>query len=136
MQPLRKTVMNSAKLLLVDDEEDFITALAERLRIRSYEARTVTSGEAALLEIGNERPDVVILDLKMPGMDGLEVLREIKTRDPSIYVIMVTGSVDEHVGEQAMEAGATNYLVKPLDIEDLVGMLEDIRDRGIPVNNP
>ena len=121
--------MNPAKLLLVDDEEDFTSALSERLRMRNYEAKAVASGESALLEISNERPDVVLLDLKMPGMDGLEALREIKARDPSIHVIMVTGSVDENVGEEAMEAGASNYLVKPLDIEDLVSMLEDIREK-------
>jgi len=118
--------MNRTKLLLVDDEEDFVFALAERLRFRKYDTRAATSGEAALSEIEKERPDIVVLDLKMPGMGGMEVLKEIKTRDPSIHVIMLTGSVDSEIGEIAIKAGATYHIVKPMDIEDLVQKLQNI----------
>lgn len=124
--------MNRTKLLLVDDEEDFVFALAERLRFRKYDTRAATSGEAALSEIEKERPDIVVLDLKMPGMGGMEVLREIKTRDPSIDVIMLTGSVDSEIGEIALRAGATYHIVKPMDIEDLMKKLQDIeKQRGL-----
>ena len=120
------------KLLLVDDEEDFISALAERLRIRNYDATIATSGEAAMLMIQQERPDIVLLDLKMPGMGGMETLRKIKDRDPSIDVIMVTGSVDNKVGESALNAGATDHMVKPFDIKSLVEKIQDIsRKRGL-----
>jgi len=121
--------MIRTKLLLVDDEEDFILALAERLRFRNYDTRAVTSGEAALSEIEKERPDIVVLDLKMPGMGGMEVLREIKTRDSSIDVIMLTGSVDSEIGERALKAGATYHMVKPMDIEDLLEKLQNISEK-------
>jgi DNA-binding response OmpR family regulator len=100
--------------------------LAERLRIRNYDATIATSGEAAMLMIQQERPDIVLLDLKMPGMGGMETLRKIKDRDPSIDVIMVTGSVDNKVGESALNAGATDHMVKPFDIKSLVEKIQDI----------
>ena len=132
LQPLEKTrrwgegFMVPAKLLLVDDEEDFVTALAERLRIRNFQTKVVTSGEDALMEIRKERPDIVLLDLKMPVMDGLETMKRIKLKDSSIYVIIVTGSMDQHVGDQAIKAGADNYLVKPFDIESLLDTMKDL----------
>ena len=118
--------MIPTKVLLVDDEVDFISALAERLRIRDYETRLANSGAAALLEIEKEIPDVVLLDLKMPGMSGMETLVKIKDHDPSIEVIMVTGSVDSQVGESALNAGASDHMVKPFDIETLIGKIQDI----------
>jgi CheY-like chemotaxis protein len=118
--------MIHARVLLVDDEEDFISALAERLRFRNYAAEIATTGEDALLEIQKERPDIVLLDYKMPGMDGMETLRRIKTKDPSIEIILVTGSLDNEIGEMAIRAGAIYHMVKPLDIEDLLDKLRDI----------
>lgn len=124
--------MIRTKLLLVDDEEDFVFALAERLRFRKYDTKATTSGEAALSEIEKERPDIVVLDLKMPGMGGMDVLREIKARDPSIDVIMLTGSVDSEIGGIALKAGATYHIVKPMDIDDLMQKLQDIeKQRGL-----
>ena len=121
--------MIPTKLLLVDDEEEFVTALAERLRIRKYDVRVVTSGESALLAIDEERPDIVLLDLKMPGMDGMETLKRIKATDPSIHVFMVTGSVDALAGKQSLKAGATFHMVKPFDIETLCA---NIRETPLP----
>ena len=118
------------KLLLVDDEEDFISALAERLRIRNYDTSLATSGEAALVLIQQDRPDIVVLDLKMPGMGGMQTLKAIKAQDPTIDVIMVTGSVDTKVGEQTMSAGATDHMVKPFDIVTLVEKIQDIRKKS------
>jgi len=123
--------MIRSKLLLVDDEEDFVLALAERLRLRDYDVRVATNGEAALSEIQKERPDIVMLDLKMPGMSGLETLKKIKAGDPSIEVVMLTGSIsiDGKSGEEGRRAGATEYMVKPIEIESLVEKLKEIRKR-------
>ncbi len=119
--------MIRTKLLLVDDEEDFVLPLAERLRLRNYDTRVATSGEAALSEIQKERPDIVLLDLKMPVMGGLEVLEKIKTEDSAIEVIMLTGQGDNQSWKEVLKAGATDYIVKPIDIENLMDKLQDIR---------
>jgi len=124
-------MMIRSKLLLVDDEKDFILALAERLRLRNYDARVATSGEAAFSEIQKERPDIVLLDLKMPGMSGLEILKKIKAKDPSIEVVMLTGSISINGkgAEAGRRAGAADYMVKPIDIDDLIEKLKDITKR-------
>ena len=122
-------MMIRTKLLLVDDEEDFILPLAERLRLRNYDTRVATSGEAALSEIQKERPDIVLLDLKMPVMGGLEILEKIKTKNSAIEVIMLTGQGDDQSWEEGLNAGATDYIVKPIDIEDLMDKLQDIRKK-------
>jgi len=124
--------MTQTKVLLVDDEEDFISALSERLRVRNYDSQVATSGEAALSQIQEDRPDIVVLDLKMPGIGGMETLTKIKAIDPSIDVIMLTGSLDREVGETAIRAGASLHVFKPIDIEDLSGKLEHIKkERGL-----
>jgi DNA-binding response OmpR family regulator len=122
-------MMIRTKLLLIDDEEDFILPLAERLRLRNYDTRVATSGEAALSEIQKERPDIVLLDLKMPVMGGLEILEKIKTGNSAIEVIMLTGQGDDQSWEEGLKAGATDYMVKPIDIEDLMDKLQDIRKK-------
>ena len=124
--------MIRSKLLLVDDEKDFVIALAERLRLRNYDTRVANSGEAALSEIQKERPDIVLLDLKMPGMSGLETLKKIKAEDPSIEVVMLTGSIsiDGKSGKDGLKAGAAEYMVKPIEIESLVEKLKEIRKRS------
>jgi DNA-binding response OmpR family regulator len=125
----REATMVPTKLLLVDDEEDFVSALAERLRFRHFDTRVATSGEAGLKEIQKERPDIVLLDYRMPGLDGTETLTEIRAKYPSIDVIIVTGGVDGEVGEESLKAGATDYVVKPVDIEILMDKLQDIREK-------
>ena len=124
--------MTRTKLLLVDDEEDFISALSERLRLRNFETNVAQSGAEALLEIERERPDIVLLDLKMPGMDGMETLEKIKGLDASIEVIMVTGSVDRAIGEAALKAGASGHIIKPIDIDDLLAKVREIeKEHGL-----
>ena len=118
--------MTRTKLLLVDDEEDFISALSERLRLRNFETNVAQSGAEALVEIERERPDIVLLDLKMPGMDGMEALEKIKGLDASIEVIMVTGSVDRAIGEAALKAGASGHIIKPIDIDDLLAKVREL----------
>lgn len=124
--------MTQTKVLLVDDEEDFISALSERLRMRNYDTQVATSGEVALSQIQEDRPDIVVLDLKMPGIGGMETLAKIKAIDPFIDVIMLTGSLDREAGETALRTGASLHVVKPIDIEDLSEKLEHIKkERGL-----
>ena len=117
------------KVLVVDDETDFLKTLVNRLGKRNLEVRGVESGEKAL-DILNERIfDVVILDVKMPGMDGVDVLREIKRKWPLIEVIMLTGHANMEVAVQGMELGAFDYLMKPMDIDDLLYKVQDAQKK-------
>ena len=107
------------KILLVDDEKDFVTTLSERLEMRDLEPAVVYSGEEALDLLNEETPDVMVLDLKMPGIDGIEVLKRVKSDHPSVAVIILTGHGSEKDRELCMELGAFAYLEKPVDIEKL-----------------
>ena len=83
--------MKNMKVLLVDDEEEFVKALAERLKMRDLRSDTVLDGEEALSFVEDQEPDVMVLDLKMPGIDGMEVLRQVRKAYPNIQVIILTG---------------------------------------------
>jgi len=107
------------KVLLVDDEEEFVETLAERMRNRGMEVATSTSGEDALDLIDEEPYDVVVLDLQMPGMDGLEALARIKRRQPDIQVVLLTGHATVNKGVEAMKRGALEFLEKPVDLKTL-----------------
>jgi len=111
--------MSEIKVLVVDDEVEFATSLTERLKLRNFSCRACYSGLDALRLIEESIPDVVVLDLKMPDMSGLEVLSEIKKKYPGIQVIMLTGHGSITSGIQGMEGGAFDYLMKPFDINEL-----------------
>lgn len=112
--------MSEIKVLIVDDEVEFAATLAERLELRDITAETVNNGKDALSTILIRPPDVVILDLKMPDLSGLEVLQGIKTHDPSIEVIMLTGHGSTSSGIEGMERGAFDYIMKPIDLDLLL----------------
>jgi len=107
------------KVLLVDDEKDFVTTLSERLQMRDVEPAVVYSGEEALNLLEDETPDVMVLDLRMPGIDGIEVLKKVKQEHPSVAVIILTGHGSEKDRELCMSLGAFAYLEKPVDIDEL-----------------
>jgi two-component system, OmpR family, response regulator CpxR len=107
------------KFLLVDDEKEFVLTLSERLETRNLKSAVVHSGEEALSSVETDAPDVMVLDLKMPGIDGLEVLRRVKQDNPDTQVIILTGHGSDREEEQAMELGAFAYLSKPVDIDVL-----------------
>jgi two-component system OmpR family response regulator len=107
------------KVLLVDDEEEFVETLAERMRNRGMDVETSNSGSAALDLIDDDSYDVVVLDLKMPGMDGLEALARIKKRRPEIQVVLLTGHATVEKGVEAMKRGALEFLEKPIDLSKL-----------------
>ncbi|MGD8520403.1 MAG: response regulator [Desulfobacterales bacterium] len=107
------------RVLLVDDEEEFVQALSERLALRDYDITTSLSGDDALEKIKHYNYDVVILDVAMPGVDGIEVLREIKKLKPLTEVIMLTGHGTVEAAIEGMRLGAFDFLIKPCNTEDL-----------------
>ena len=117
--------MEKINVLLVDDETDFLSTMVKRLGKRGLNPITAQTGEAALDLLKNNAVDVVVLDVKMPGMDGIETLREMKRLDPLIEVIMLTGHASVEVAIQGMELGAFDYLMKPTEIDELCYKLED-----------
>ncbi len=112
-------------VLFVDDEEDYLTTLLKRMRKRDVEAAGVGSGEEALAYLDSHLADVVVLDVRMPGMDGIETLRQIKKTAPLTEVIMLTGHASLEAAREGMELGAFDYLMKPVDIDELLYKLED-----------
>lgn len=116
-------------VLLVDDERDFADLLAERLQARGFQVRTAYDGEEALRLAAEHELDVAVLDVNMPGLDGLAVLRELKKRKPQAEALMLTGQRDLATAIQGMKLGATDYLVKPVPIEKLVEAILRAQDR-------
>ena len=108
------------KVLLVDDEEDFVTTVADRMAMRKLGSEVALSGEAALTILEQDVPDVVVLDLRMPGMSGMEVLRKLKASHPQVEVIIMTGHGSEEDEQEALRLGAFAYLQKPVEIDQLV----------------
>ena len=118
-----------SKLLIVDDERQFVQTLSERLRLREIGSVVAYDGESALTMIKEEEPDVMILDLKMPGIDGIEVLKRVKQTNPLIEVIMLTGHGTEADKELCMELGAFAYLEKPVDVSVLSDTIKKANEK-------
>jgi DNA-binding NtrC family response regulator len=112
--------MAGYRVLLVDDEEEFVSALSERLTLRGIEVDSALNGEEALARLVAKDFQVVILDVMMPGLGGLEVLRQIKATHPNTQVILLTGHGSTREGIEGMRLGAFDYLIKPVDIEDML----------------
>ncbi|KIX13137.1 response regulator [Dethiosulfatarculus sandiegensis] len=108
-----------SKVLLVDDEREFVETLSERLMLRAIGSAVVYNGKEALKLADEDEPEVMVLDLKMPGIDGMEVLRRIKQEHPEVEVIILTGHGSDRDRQECMEKGAFAYLEKPVDIETL-----------------
>jgi DNA-binding NtrC family response regulator len=108
-----------ARILVVDDEQEVCDMLEKFLTIKGYEVSTALSGEDALTLVKEESPHIVLLDIRMPEMDGLECLERIKEIDKKIEVIMITAIKQEEVGKKAMELGAYDYITKPLSLQYL-----------------
>ena len=117
--------VEDCKVLLVDDEVEFLETLVKRMKKRDLDVEGLNSSREALQRMDREPCDVLVLDVKMPGMDGIETLREIKKRHPLVEVIMLTGHADVEVAIQGMELGAFDYLMKPMDIDDLLYKIQD-----------
>ena len=117
------------KVLLVDDEEIFREATARQLTVRGFVVQTVASGEAALELIKNDPPEVVVLDQEMPGMHGSETFIEIKKINPLVEVIMLTGNTSVDNAIELMQLGTFDYLMKPINIDELLYKIEDAYTR-------
>ena len=123
--------MKGIRVLLVDDEEDFRVTLAKRLQKRELKVVAVESGPKGLEAVQQGPFDVAVVDVKMPGMDGLEMLMRLKERTPLIEVIMLTGHASVESGIEGMRLGAFDYLMKPCNIDDLVLKIEDAYQRKL-----
>ncbi len=118
--------MDALNILLVDDEEAFVTTLQERLELRGYSPRVALNGQTALDMIAMDPPDVVILDLRMPGLSGIEVLRRIRQQWPGLPVIMLSGHGSDQDFEACIGLGAALYHKKPLDIDVLLDSIRAV----------
>ena len=117
--------MDDFNVLLVDDETEYLDTLLKRLKKRGLLVDGADSGEEALVIIGEKSIDVVVLDVRMPGIDGIQTLRQIKGINPLVEVIMLTGHASMEVAVEGMELGAFDYLMKPIDIDELLYKLQD-----------
>jgi DNA-binding response OmpR family regulator len=127
--------MEALRVLIVDDEDELVSALEERLTLRGFRAKGVTTGAEALAYLTDTPCDVVLLDVKMPGIGGLEVIKKIKEERPNLQVILLTGRGSSEDAEKGMELGAFDYLMKPVKIDELVKVLRSAGAReggGMP----
>jgi len=113
------------RVLFVDDEADFLETILKRMQKRGVAASGVDSGEQALTWLKQNPADVVVLDVRMKGMDGIQTLRAIKSAHPLTEVIMLTGHASLEIAREGMTLGAFDYLMKPIDLDELLYKLED-----------
>lgn len=117
--------MTTVRVLLVDDEEAFIMSNAKLLSNRGYDVRTVLDGNAALQMLAENDIDVAVLDIRMPGKDGIAVLAEIKKNFPLVEVILLSGQATFEAAIEGLKIGASDYLMKPCQISELIGKIEE-----------
>ena len=122
--------MNEFSILVVDDEEEFVATLVQRLRKRGWASEGVLTGSAAITRVAAEDFAVILLDMRLPDMDGGRVLQEIKKIRPQSRVVILTGHASASEGEEGIKNGAFDYLLKPVEFETLLEKLEAARNRG------
>jgi two-component system, OmpR family, response regulator len=123
--------MEEFRVLVVDDEDDFRETIVKRLEKRKMKARGAESGERALDLIESQPFDVVVLDVKMPGLDGIDTLREIKKRKPLIEVILLTGHASMESGIEGIKLGAFDYVMKPANLDELVEKMRQAYEKKV-----
>jgi DNA-binding NtrC family response regulator len=123
--------MVKMRIMLVDDEERFLQTTQKMVAKKGYDALTAVSGEECLKKLEQELVHVVILDVKMPGMDGVETLKYIKQRFPLVEVIMLTGHATAESAVEGLKLGATDYLTKPTSIDDLITKAEEAFNKRV-----
>jgi DNA-binding NtrC family response regulator len=122
------TSQMATKVLIVDDETDFVDLMTRRLEARGLDVVPVVSGEEAVNAVYDHSIDVAVVDLSMPGIDGLETLRQVKEKRPDLEVIMLTGHSSVKSGIEAMKSGATDYLEKPVDLQALMAAIRAAKE--------
>jgi len=125
--------MSKIRVLLVDDEEDYVRTMAERMEMRDLSSRVALSGTEALEMVEDEAPDVMVLDLRMPGIDGMQVLERVKEEHPQVQVIILTGHGSDKEEKEARALGAFEYLQKPADTGQLIDVITAAWKRGLKV---
>jgi len=119
--------MNDIRVLIVDDEEELAKTIAERLEIRGIRSQTASNSDKAIDLIKSQMPDVVVLDLMMPGISGLGILKQIKSLDLNIPVILLTGYGSNEMTLEGMNLGAFDYVLKPCNLDDLITKIQDAK---------
>jgi DNA-binding response OmpR family regulator len=114
------------RVLIVDDEPDLVEALRLHVKLAGYQAFTAYSGEEAIREVKAQRPHVILLDVRMPDMDGLQVLSRVRQIDREVRVIIVTAVRDEQLGREALVRGAADFITKPIDLAYLDRSMEAV----------
>ncbi len=125
--------MDTVKVLLIDDEERFLATTKTLLDKRGVKTFTASNGVFALKLLEDNAIDVVVLDVKMPGLDGIEVLRKIKQRFPLVEVLMLTGHASVKSAVEGLRLGAFDYLVKPCDVSDLLDKINEAHEKRAAV---
>lgn len=128
--------MRSAHALIVDDEEELVSTLVERLELRGFEAVGVRNGDEALGRVRAGPVDVVVLDVKLRGEDGVEVMKRIKALRPTLPVILLTGHMSQESSAEGLRAGAIDYIIKPVDIDVLVQKMREAIALFEPADDP
>ena len=123
--------MDRFKVIVIDDEVDFVDTMVKRLKDKGLESYGAMNGPEGLELVESKDPDVVVLDVKMPKMSGIEVLREIKNKKPLTEVIMLTGHGSVEAGIQGLQLGAYNYVMKPVPFNELLNLIVQAYDRKL-----
>ncbi|MBM4328641.1 MAG: response regulator [Deltaproteobacteria bacterium] len=123
--------MDKFSLLVVDDEVEFVDTIIKRLRARGLDVQGVESGKEALELMRTKSFDLCVLDIKMPGMDGIETLQEMKRIDPSMEVITLTGHGSEELALRSIETGASAHILKPVTLDELLERMREVYEKSL-----
>lgn len=122
--------MSGLRVLFVDDEDELVGAVVERLELRNIQATGATSGEQALALLEKQDFDVVVLDVRMPGLGGLDVIKRIKSTHPDLEVVLLSGHGSSEDVDEGLRLGAVDYLQKPVDLDVLIKILREATGKG------